>query len=58
MLGHSKYELGALHHYTLSDAKYIKEIRAAQVILETLFETAMEHESNYNINLNLEEIFI
>ncbi|MDE8564140.1 tyrosine-type recombinase/integrase [Anoxybacillus rupiensis] len=57
LLGHSKYELGALQHYILSDAKYIKEIRAAQVILETLFETAMELESNYNIPLNLEEIY-
>lgn len=57
LLGHSKYELGALQHYILSDAKYIKEIRAAQVIIETLFETAMELESNYNITLDLEEIF-
>ncbi|WP_199426674.1 tyrosine-type recombinase/integrase [Thermaerobacillus caldiproteolyticus] len=57
LLGHSKYELGALQHYILSDAKYIKEIRAAQVIIETLFETAMELESNYNITLDLEEIY-
>jgi integrase len=57
LLGHSRYELGALQHYILSDAKYIKEIRAAQVIIETLFETAMELESNYNITLNLEEIY-
>ncbi|AMX83598.1 integrase [Geobacillus subterraneus] len=57
LLGHSRYELGALQHYILSDAKYIKEIRAAQVIIETLFETTMELESNYNITLDLEEIF-
>jgi len=57
LLGHSKYELGALQHYILSDAKYIKEIRAAQVIIETLFETAMELESNYNITLDLDEIY-
>lgn len=57
LLGHSKYELGALQHYILSDAKYIKEIRAAQVIIETFFETAMELESNYNITLDLEEIY-
>jgi hypothetical protein len=58
LLGHSKYELGALQHYILSDAKYIKEIRAAQVIIETLFETTMELETNYNITLNLEEIYV
>jgi integrase len=58
LLGHSKYELGALQHYILSDAKYIKEIRAAQVTIETLFETAMELETNYNITLNLEEIYV
>ncbi|MEJ9152540.1 tyrosine-type recombinase/integrase, partial [Bacillus smithii] len=48
LLGHSNFELRNLRHYILSDAKYIREIRAAQTLLEALFETTMKLETNYN----------
>lgn len=56
LLGHSKYELGNLQYYILSDLKYLKEIRAAQNILEMLFETLMDLETKFNICVNLESI--
>ncbi|MED4454894.1 tyrosine-type recombinase/integrase [Metabacillus fastidiosus] len=57
LLGHSKYELGNLRHYILSDTKYINEIKSAQTLMEAVFETAMQLETNYNIKMDLELIF-
>lgn len=56
LLGHSKFHLGNLQYYVLSDLKHIKELSAAQMILETLLETALDLE-NYNIKLDLNVIF-
>ncbi|MEK4874846.1 site-specific integrase [Bacillus sp. FSL W8-0102] len=57
LLGHSNFELRNLRHYILSDAKYIKEIRAAQTLLESLFETTMYLETNHNIKVDLDLVF-
>ncbi|MFS0687818.1 tyrosine-type recombinase/integrase [Sporosarcina sp. 179-K 8C2 HS] len=56
LLNHSDFEKGNLKSYILSDQKYIKEIQTGQLIIETLFETALNLERKNNITLDIERI--
>ena len=56
LLNHSDFEKGNLKSYILSDQKYIKEIQTGQLIIETLFETALNLEQKNNITLDIERI--
>lgn len=57
VLGHSNFERGNLKIYIKSYNKNIRQIRAAQLLLETLFATAFELEMKFNLKLDLAQIF-
>ena len=58
LLLHSRKEsLGTLHRYILSFSKEYKQLRTAQILLETVLETALDIEERFGILMDLETIY-
>lgn len=57
VLGHSNFDRGNLRFYIKSYNKNVKQIRAAQQLLETLLSTTLEIETKYNLKIDLYQVF-
>lgn len=58
LLLHSKKpSIGALHDYILRSSRAMKQLRTAQILLETVLETALEIEEKFGILMDLEIIY-
>lgn len=56
LLLHSRKDLGSLEPYILSVNKHIEELKAAQLLLETVLETALELDLKHNIQLDFKQL--
>src|SRR5699024_1312476 len=56
LLGHSQFKKGSLPRYIHTVRRQQRQIYTGQLILETILETALELEQNYNIQLDIEYI--
>ncbi|MBM7583912.1 integrase [Bacillus pakistanensis] len=57
LLHSKKTELGALERYLRRDTREVKQIRMAQLLLETVLETALEMEEKFGVVMQLETIY-
>lgn len=57
LLHSKKTEMGALERYLRRDTREIKQIRNAQLLLETVLETALEMEDKFGVQMDLEAIY-
>ncbi|WP_423474069.1 hypothetical protein [Lysinibacillus agricola] len=58
LLFHSKKpSLGALDSYFLRSSRELKQLRTAQILLETVLETALEMGENFGVLMDLETIY-
>lgn len=58
LLLHSKKETnGALERYFRKDSREVKQLRVAQLLLETVLETALEMKEKFNVEMDLEAIY-
>lgn len=57
LLHSKKTELGALERYLRRDTREIKQLRMAQILLETVLETALEMDEKFGVQMDLEAIY-
>ncbi|RHW37447.1 integrase [Lysinibacillus yapensis] len=58
LLLHSKKTTqGVLSRYFRKDSREVKQLRIAQLLLETVLETALEMEEKFNVEMDLESIY-
>ncbi|MFJ3389453.1 MULTISPECIES: hypothetical protein [unclassified Lysinibacillus] len=58
LLLHSKKQsLGPLSRYIFRFSREYKQLRAAQILLETVIETALEMEDRFGVPMDLESIY-
>lgn len=56
LLHAQKNELGALERYLRRNTREIKQLRMAQILLETVLETALEMEDKFGVRMDLKAI--
>ncbi|MED3550298.1 tyrosine-type recombinase/integrase [Cytobacillus praedii] len=57
LLHSKKTELGALERYLRRDTREVKQLRMAQILLETVLETAFEIDEKFGVQVELEAIY-
>lgn len=57
LLHSKKTELGALERYLRRNTREVRQLRMAQLLLETMLETALEMDEKFGVQMDLESIY-